>query len=132
MDLIIVSARPDYWSGFAAFFQERGIGAHAADHPDQAAGIMRDNPQGDFQLIILDLPYDFDSMRGYATQVLHLRPNLSAGATHSMPDYLFAQAAEGLRLFPLPRNPKESDLEKLLGVCALPGPVLPLDPSRLK
>lgn len=132
MDLIIVTARPDYWPRFDSFLQERGITAHGVDHPDHVADVMRDNPRGDFRLVIIDLPYDFDSLRDYAAQVLNMRRNLAVASTHSMPDYLFVQAAEGLRLFPLPRNPGENDLEKLLGTYGLPGMILPTDPSALQ
>ncbi|MDR1126350.1 MAG: hypothetical protein LBM64_09900 [Deltaproteobacteria bacterium] len=132
MDIVIVTARPDFWLRFSAFLRERHITAHVVDHPDHIAGALEDNPAGDFRLVIIDLPYDFDSMRDYAAQALNLRDNLSVAATHSMPDYLFAQAAAGLRLFPLPRSPREADLEKLLGACDRPGMIRPTDPAALQ
>lgn len=132
MDLIIVTARPDFWPRFDAFLQERDITTHQVDHPDHVADVLRENPGGDFRLAIIDLPYDFDSMRNYAAQVLQMRPGLAVAAAHSMPEYLFAQAAEGLRLFSLPRNPRENDLQKLLETCDRPGMIRPTHPDAIR
>ena len=114
MNIILITARPEFWAPLLSDLQKQGCAAQSVNHPDEAASLLRADKQKNFLWALLDLPHNFDSLRAAARKLSALRPDLQLAATSALSPADFSEAAAGLRFFPLPLHPEPDDLRRLL------------------
>ncbi|MDR2891858.1 MAG: hypothetical protein LBV80_02065 [Deltaproteobacteria bacterium] len=111
-DLVILSARPDFWEQHLPALRAGGLKILLTDSYEKTAAAAK---QGSLRLVLIDLPYSFDSLGDSVRRVQAMRPGLQAAVVSHFDSDDRAEALQGLNVFlTLPRHPDEMDIKVLL------------------
>jgi hypothetical protein len=113
MNAVIVSARPDFWHSLIPVISQRGFAVSLLSSLAEACAAMRKRPAS---LLILDLPYNFESLRSAVNAVLAADRLVKIAIVHNLPGKDFKELVSDKGAFPasLPGHPGAEDLTVLL------------------
>lgn len=112
MDILILSARPDYWAPYLPTFEQHGFQAGLADGLASAGGLMR---QQRMRLVLVDLPHNYESLRQIMLDLRAIQPKVAIAMTsHLSTEGLRAEVADLDLFLPLQKHPDASDIKVLL------------------
>jgi DNA-binding NtrC family response regulator len=124
MNILIISARPDFWLNLTPVMQERGFATSLLTSLQDACAGLRQSPA---QLVILDLPHNFESLRS-SMEAVHKADNRSGprvkiALVNNLPDKDFKELCLGRErdIRSLPTHPSPEEISVLLNalLCCL-------------
>jgi DNA-binding response OmpR family regulator len=118
MNIIIISARPDFWQNLTPAMQERGFAAILATSFDEAMASMRLNQ---VKLVIIDLLYNFESIRSSVAAIEAANSRVKIAVVNNLRKNDFKDATAKLHnvLMSIPVNPRLNDINVLLNTLAI-------------
>ena len=114
-DIVILSARPEFWQQHLPAMRERGFAVLTATAPEQVEALAGPAATGRLRLAVVDLPYDFNSLGQSIRRIQAIQPGLPVAVISSLEGAELKEALAGQQVFlALPRTPGDLDIKLLL------------------